>query len=218
MKFPNAAKGIKRLFSAEILGLIATVAMSIFSILAIVTYAQVNAGNDTGIAVSGIGMLIFGAGAGVLAIIALIFRIIGVVQSSRDEESFRLAIYLTIACLIFAAIGGIFTNNSFLYNLFTAISNALSLVSSLMIILGIGNLAAQLHNNEVMARCGSQFRVILWIGIVALLARFFSIFMPSRAAFALVITLAILSAILSVAQYVLYLILLSKAKTMLEEN
>ena len=46
--------------------------------------------------------------------------------------------------------------------------------------------------------------------------RFFSIFLPSQAAYVIILILSILSIVLSVVQYILYLSLLVKAKKMLE--
>lgn len=218
MKFPNAKKGISKIFTAEILNLIAVVAGVITIILVFALAGASDSKNDAGVAASGISLVLTSIVTGVSAVIAVILMIVGTIQSARDEVSFKAIIYLTIFNVIVLVIASIFSQNTFLGSLSSVISNAVSFVCSLLVILGIGNLAAQCHDEKVILKCGSQFRIILWIGIVALLTRFFAIFIESMAAKALVIVLLALSLILSVVQYFMYLSLLSSAKKMLAEN
>ncbi len=217
MRFPNAAKGMKKVFAAEILSLIAAIALGSTLILSIVFLNFEKSGNETAMGVSGIGLLVFMAGAAVLTILALIFKLIGVVQTSKDEPSFKIVSWLIVFGLIASVIGACFSSNTFVYNLTNAISNVLNFISLLFIILGIGSFAAQLGNSDVVLRCGSQFRLILWIGIVSLIARFFCIFMPSLVASSIVLAFAVLALVLNIIQYILYLVLLAKAKNMLAE-
>ena len=217
MKFPNAAKGISKIFTSEILALIAAIATGVATILAVVMYASAKTNSTAGAAASGIGMLVLGLGASVLLVIALILKIVGVVQASKDEDSFKMIIYLTIFTLIVAVVAAIFSRVTFLNNIANAVSSIGSFVTTLLIILGIGNLGVQVGNDEVIDKCSSQFKLILGIGIVALLARFFCIFLPTIPAQGIVIALAVVALVLNVIQYILYLSLLSKAKKMLND-
>lgn len=217
MKFPNAAKGISKIFTSEILALIAAIATGVATILAVVMYASAKTNSTAGAAASGIGMLVLGLGASVLLVIALILKIVGVVQTSKDEDSFKMIIYLTIFTLIVAVIAAIFSRVTFLNNIANAVSAIGSFVTTLLIILGIGNLGVQVGNDEVIDKCSSQFKLILGIGIVALLARFFCIFLPTVPAQGIVIALAVVALVLNIIQYILYLSLLSKAKKMLND-
>ena len=217
MKFPNAAKGISKIFTSEILALIAAIATGVATILAVVMYASAKTNSTAGAAASGIGMLVLVLGASVLLVIALILKIVGVVQTSKDEDSFKMIIYLTIFTLIVAVIAAIFSRVTFLNNIANAVSAIGSFVTTLLIILGIGNLGVQVGNDEVIDKCSSQFKLILGIGIVALLARFFCIFLPTVPAQGIVIALAVVALVLNIIQYILYLSLLSKAKKMLND-
>ena len=217
MKFPNAAKGISKIFTSEILALIATIATGVATILAAVMYASAKTNSTAGAAASGIGTLVLVLGASVLLVIALILKIVGVVQTSKDEDSFKMIIYLTIFTLIVAVIAAIFSRVTFLNNIANAVSAIGSFVTTLLIILGIGNLGVQVGNDEVIDKCSSQFKLILGIGIVALLARFFCIFLPTVPAQGIVIALAVVALVLNIIQYILYLSLLSKAKKMLND-
>ena len=217
MKFPNAAKGISKIFTSEILALIAAIATGVATILAVVMYASAKTNSTAGAAASGIGTLVLVLGASVLLVIALILKIVGVVQTSRDEDSFKMIIYLTIFTLIVAVVAAIFSRVTFLNNIANAVSSIGSFVTTLLIILGIGNLGVQVGNDEVIDKCSSQFKLILGIGIVALLARFFCIFLPTVPAQGIVIALAVVALVLNIIQYILYLSLLSKAKKMLND-
>ena len=217
MKFPNAAKGISKIFTSEILALIAAIATGVASILAAVMYASAKTNSTAGAAASGIGTLVLVLGASVLLVIALILKIVGVVQTSKDEDSFKMIIYLTIFTLIVAVIAAIFSRVTFLNNIANAVSTIGGFVTTLLIILGIGNLGVQVGNDEVIDKCSSQFKLILGIGIVALLARFFCIFLPTVPAQGIVIALAVVALVLNIIQYILYLSLLSKAKKMLND-
>lgn len=217
MKFPNAAKGISKIFTSEILALIAAIATGVASILAAVMYASAKTNSTAGAAASGIGTLVLVLGASVLLVIALILKIVGVVQTSKDEDSFKMIIYLTIFTLIVAVVAAIFSRVTFLSNIANAVSSIGGFVTTLLIILGIGNLGVQVGNDEVIDKCSSQFKLILGIGIVALLARFFCIFLPTIPAQGIVIALAVVALVLNVIQYILYLSLLSKAKKMLND-
>lgn len=223
MRFPNAAKGIKKIFAAEILSLIATVAFSIATVFGImISYAN-KEGGEVALGVSSVGLLIFLLGAIVLTVLAMIFKLIGVVQSSKDEPSFKMVLYFVVFGLIVNAILAVFTiffqDNPFLYSLINSISSVISFINLLLIILGVGSLGAQLGNQEVVLRSGSQFKIILWIGIISLLARLFAAFAPvSYFAQWVMLSFAFIATFLSIVQYILYLVLLGKAKKMLAES
>ena len=217
MRFPNAARGIPKIFTAEILKLISLITGIIALVLGIVFVGTTQNGVSTAAGVSGISFFIFMAASGVLSIIYLIFMIIGTIQCAKDEPSFKMIIYLTIANIVIAIIAAIFSNNFFLASLARTFSDVVSFICSLLIILGVGNMAAQLGNEAVMDKCGRIFKIILGIGILSLLARFFMLFWGSIFAQALVFSFAVVAAVLGIVQYVLYLSMLSQAKKMLNE-
>jgi len=219
-KFPNAAKGIKNIFTAQVLSLIAVLASGVALILGIVMVGGAQAGSKVAVGASGIGMMVFGMGASVLMIIALIINIVGVVQAAKDEESFNMIIKLTIFNIIVVVAAAIimvaFPDTKFLTSLSSSISRLVSLICSILIIVGIGNLAIKLKNNEVAERCNSLLKIILWMGILAIACGFIGLFMPSTFAAAIVILILVASLVLSFVQYILFLSLLSKAKKMLQ--
>ena len=217
MRFPSAAKGIPKIFTAEILQLISLVTGVITLVMTIVFAGTLQNGSDVTASVTGIIFIIFAAATGVLSIIYLIFMIIGTIQCAKDEPSFKMIIYLTIVNIVIAVIAAIFPSNYFLASLAATTSDVVSFICSLLVVLGVGSIAAQLGNEELMERCSRIFKIILAIGVMSLLARFFMLFWGSVFAQALVFSLAVLSIFLGFFQYFLYISMLAKAKKMLNE-
>ncbi len=218
LRFPNAKKGISKIFTSEILQLLVLLATGITAILYAVSVGASKGGNEAGAAASGIGLIAAASIAGVLGIIALVLMIVGTVQASKDEPSFKAIIYLTVFNIIVAVIASVFSNNAFFSSFSTAISDLVSFVCSLLVVLGVANIAVQLNNTQLVAKCGKIFKILLCIGILSLLTRFFSIFIASTAAQVIVITLTAISLVLGIAQYIIYLSMLSSAKKMLSDQ
>ncbi len=218
MKFPHAANGISKIFTSEILQLITVLTAGITLILSLIFAVNMKDGSGVATGVSGILLIVFGAATAVLSVISLVLMIIGTIQCARDEASFKMIIYLTIVNVIVAVIAAIFSQNMFLTNLASAFSDVISFVCSLLVVLGIGSMAAQLGDQEVMEKCATYFKIVLGVGVLSLLIRFFAIFWGSLFAQALVFTFVVISIVLCVMQYVLYLGLLAKTKKMLAEQ
>ena len=97
MRFPNAAKGVNKIFIAEVFGLVGIIsALAAYVFLLI---AGINSqGNEDAGASLALCAIICGIVGYVITVVAFILRIIGVVQAKKDEESFGTA-------LIFVALG-----------------------------------------------------------------------------------------------------------------
>ena len=97
MRFPNAAKGVKKLFVAEILGLIGVISTLVsivyFIISGVSGAAQENEGVLVGGALTFIILTVINLG---VSLTAFILRIVGVVQARKDEESFSTALAFII--------------------------------------------------------------------------------------------------------------------------
>ena len=95
MRFPNAHNGVKKIFIAEIVMVIATVAVLVGCIAAVVSLklssnVRIPEGAVPG-ALLAAGSLLGGAALGVFA---AIFQIVGVVQAKKDENSFASALLI----------------------------------------------------------------------------------------------------------------------------
>ena len=218
MKFPNAAKGIKKLFTAEILELISVVLLSVGTIMLLVAAGAAKTNHMTAAGVTGIGTLVLMTGAGVLGIIALIMQIIGYIQTAKDEDSFKVAIYITIIGIVMVAVASMFAgSNKTLSSASNMVSDLINIIVSVLTIMGIANLAAKLKNNDIVDKCTNIFKVIIAIGIISLIAKCVATFWPNQAGVTVAIVLIVISLVLSIVQYIMYIALLYKASNMLNE-
>ena len=217
MKFPNAAKGVKKLFSAEILYLLSVILIGVVSVITvIINNKMTNVSNAVAVLI----LVGFIAG-GVLAVIAFILQIVGLVQASRDERAFKGVILLTVFGIIVSVIGAFFSKDSFINSLSTTINSVVSVISIILIILGIGNMSLQLERQDMIERGGRIIRIIVWLAIISIIMNLISIFLPqniddaSDLAKVIILSLTVIALMLNIAEYVLYLSFLSKTKKML---
>lgn len=224
MKFPNAYQGVKKVFSSEILDIIAAVCIFIAGIAAVVAAAGTQA-EDFGVAAlaAGGGLLvavIFLMASVVLTIISEILKLVGLKKAGADETKFNSAFIMAIFVLIITVVSAILSTINGGRNIFddlaTGIAGILNIAMMIYVSQGITSLAEQL-GNEKIAGTGrtvvTLYSVILLIGILVRTASGFMILDPNLA-FASGI-LMIISAILSAVAYVIYVIFLGRAKKML---
>lgn len=217
MMFPHAAKGVKKIFTAEILALIGTVLLGVAT-TAFLAVGEDRLGENTGLSVT---VLIGFLAGGVLALIALIFKLIGVIQTSMDEPAFKGVLYVTIFSMIVSAFATTFSYNLFISSVASGVSAVAELVTIVLIIVGVCHMADHYDRKDMMQRGGRILRIVLWLAVLSIIMRFISIFLPRNFEDAndlakfIVIGLAVLSVMLSIAEYALYLAFLSKAKKML---
>lgn len=212
MKFPNAAKGIKKLFTAEVLYLISVILIGIGTIFALVSQSK-----------EGFSAVILSSVAvgGIIVIVALVLQIVGVIQASKDEASFKGVIYVTLfgiaVSVVASLLSALFRDNAILPSISNLVSSIVSVISTVLIILGICNLMNQIGKQDLVVKGGKVLRIVVWLAILSLIMRFINIFLPSNfddakpLAKVIVLCLCILAVILEIAEYVLYISLLSKA-------
>ena len=210
MQFPNAFNGVKKIYTAEILGLIGAACAIITAIMAIVGAAGESLG---AIAVAGV----FGVASAVLMIISFILNIVGVGRAAKDEPAFKTALYALIIGIIASIVLGAFQSSSFISSLGSTVSKVMEFVASYFICTGIINLADKLNDASVSAK-GQRVRsllVIVWI--ISAVVGLISGIVNSGAVSVIGGILGIVAAILAIVAYIMYLGLLSKAKKMLEQ-
>ncbi len=212
MTFPNASKGVKRIFLAAILMLIADAVSVIAAILGAAGLKSESSG------------LILGAGAllialAILTIIAFIINITGVNLASKDEGAFKYALIALIVGIAANIVISAFSSDSFLSNLGNTISTATEFLSCYFIITGVVNLADRLGDAAVSAK-GRKIRMIILCvyGCSAVLSLLAAIFSMSGTLMTIVGIVGIAAGVVSIIATFMYLSLLSKAKKMLAEK
>ena len=215
MKFQNAFEGVKKIFAAEILSLIGSVCATVM--LALLVGASIAAANSpaTGAAASLGGMAVLVVAVTVLAIIAFIFKLIGVIKASKDEPSFKVVLYLIIAGIVVSVVSGIFSGNATVKGIASILNDLVNLGITVYIIQGIKNLAAKLGDENMVKKGDTIFKYILAIYILVIIAQIVSLILQNTTGLIIVLVIIVISGILNVIQYFLYLGYLSKAKKML---
>lgn len=219
MTYPNAFSGVKKIFLAQILMLIVAVLTFITACTGVVGIQETNSETvQVGAlaAVGGLGIVI-----AILSIIAFIINLVGLSQAGKDERSFKTAFILTIIGLVLSIIDGIYTNShpdsGGIFDLSTNVINVLVII---LVINGVMALASKL-NDEKLEKKGKNLLVIITIIlIIALVLNIIGTFVGDKIGDGTAITFAVIgivSAILFIVAYIMYLSLLSRAKKTLQK-
>ena len=214
MRFPNAFGGVKKIWLAEILGLIGMVCSLITAILAAGSVAgAMVAESEEGLAAAGLGLAgtgLFGLGAGVLAILQFIFNLVGLNQAGKDEANFKRGFYAALIGIAVSIIGAFFSGNQTASTVFTMLSNVIEIFIFFSVVQGVKVLAEQMGDQEIANRGDTILKIFIGVYAVAILVSLISLFAASVAS-----VMSIVAAIAAIVGYVLYISYLSKAKKML---
>ena len=143
MRFPNACKGLKKIFFAELISLIALVPYAVSLVLIQFLPEEINK-NNAEILPAEVVVTILSILSLVMMTVAYVLNVIGYVTASKDNESFKKAMLLTIAGMVLTVVSGIMENangNPILTNTFDSMENILDLLITLMTISGIVTLS-----------------------------------------------------------------------------
>ncbi len=214
MRFPNAYAGVKKVFIAQILSLIAAIIVIPGSALATMGSVSVFGGGGTGMIVGGLILSLIGAL--ILPLISVIMTIVGLAQASKDEEKFfRTAFIVSIIQLVISIIIGV-------YSARTAgvvgapaglklISGILNLLLTIFIISGITEQARRLGNDSMFAKGKRVLILCVILQVISLILNLVS-------SNSVMLVLGGIALILSIVFYICYLVYLGKAVTMLQNS
>ena len=212
--FSNAYEGVKKIHKAEILALIATILILIGSI---VSATGLQAGEDTA---SGSGLLVGGGliviGAALLMIIASFLNIIGVNRASKDEPAFKNALIALLVGIVANIVVSAFSGNSTVSSIGKTVNNVTEILASYFICTGIISLADRLGNSAVSASGKKVRSILMGIWVASAVLNALAILFGTNETMQTIIGItAIVSGIISIVAYFLYIGLLGKAKKML---
>lgn len=217
MKFPNAAKGVKRIFTAEILKLIAAVLSIIGIVMMLVTLAAAKANSEGGTIAAGVGTVALLSAAAVISLIGAIMALVGIINASKDESAFKAALITIIVSLCAAVIAGIFSTNSTVQSICQIIQNLMAIFVTVFVIKGVTNLAIKVGDENVAQQGKSLLTIIVAIYALSLVANILVLLFGGMFASVTGGILAVIALVLNVIGYIVYLSLLSKGKNMLAE-
>ena len=214
MRFPNAYKGVGQIYKAQILMLITSILMIVSGIILIA--AAQNSG-DGALAAAG-GSIAIVLISSILMIVAFILSLLGISSAMKDEPSFRTAMICTGIGIAASVLSSIFSSNGTVSDIFNWISNVASICVTLLIIQGICVLANKLRKPEMVDKGRRLAYMLLAVRVLALVASIVSaIFEKSSGGLIAAGVILIISAIIDIVSYFMYLSYLSQAKKMLEK-
>ena len=214
MRFPSAYSGVKKIFTAEILTIIGTIATLVSLIGALASAGVVEALDDTeasaGALVSaGLFLIITVAGL-VLLTVGAILQIVGVIIARRDEPAFK-------PSLIFIIIANLCSIDQLFAGLpagVKAVTGSIKSIAELCVVLfiiqGIRNLADRMNNGKVSAKGQKIFFLLAIVYLIIFISKIVSLFTQPVATI-----ISLVATVLNLIVYIIFLTYLSQAKKML---
>ena len=215
MRFPNAFSGFKKIWLAEILMLLAAVIgiILIFVIAANGTLVGedeivINEAAKTPISILGIV-------SAVVALVAFVLNLVGLIIARKDDSGFRIALLVTVLGIIASAVSAIWSTNAGLVKWMDTLTTIFSMFASYYVLTGIANLADQIPDAATKALAlksrtlveGSFCATVIFKLIISIFK------IPDGST--LYTILSIVALLLELVSYILYLRALSKGKKML---
>ena len=214
MRFPNAYRGVKKIWLAEMLMLLAAIVGIIMVIVMAANGTMVgediviNEGVKTPIAVLGIVTA-------VIALVAFILNLIGLINANNDDSAFRIALLVTILGVVASAISAIWSNNETLNKWMDTALIICSMFASYYVLTGIANLAEKMSDAATKAVALKSRTLVEGSFCVTALFKLIISICKIQNGSTISTILAVIALLLELVSYILYLRALSKGKKML---
>lgn len=223
MRFPNAYEGVKKLFSSEILSLIAGLCLLIATAAGVFAVASVAADSGGGMVGGTIATAIFGLGSGVLYLIAYIFKLIGLKRAGLDEPRFQQAFLLAIFALILSVVAAILSSfnvgNGIVDDIVRLFVTIAEIIITIFVIGGIQTLSVRMGREDMVDKGQRILIIIVIVYILGFIATLIPLFFGSNPATATISgILSIVGTVLNIIAYIVFLVYLGQAKKMLSEE
>lgn len=221
MKFPNAAKGVSKIFNAEIISLIAALLGGVGMILSFIAVSgNVDQGaSETLFIVTGAFALV----AGIVIAVAGIMSIVGYFQAGKDEVSFKRAILCVIFSIVFTVAASFFANQTgffgWLYTILTVAGNVCNMLATIFLILGLMALSVKCSRPDMVKHGKDILTTLVILYILTFVLNFIGRWGAEATVFGSIVNwLSGLSLCFTVFLYIFQIYYLGKAKKMLKEN
>lgn len=222
MKFPNAAKGVSKIFNAEIISLIGALIGGVGMILSFIAVSGNvdNSASETLIIATGACALV----AGIIIAIAGIMSIVGYFQAGKDEACFKKAILCMFFSIAFTVAASFFANGTgflgWLNTILTVAGNVCNMLATIFLILGLMALSVKCNRADMVKHGKDMLTTLVILYILTFVLNFIIRLGAESTAFGsgIVNWLSGLSLCFTVFLYIFQIYYLGKAKKMLKEN
>ena len=221
MKFPYAAKGVSKIFNAEIISLIGALIGGVGMILSFIAVSGNvdNSASEALIIATGACVLV----AGIIIAVAGIMSIVGYFQAGKDEVSFKRAILCVIFSIVFTVAASFFANQTgffgWLYTILTVVGNVCNMLATIFLILGLMALSVKCSRPDMVKHGKDILTTLVILYILTFVLNFIIRLGAESTAFGsgIVNWLTGLSLCFTVFLYIFQIYYLGKAKKMLKE-
>lgn len=219
MSFPNAAKGIKRIYTAEILKLIGYICLILAAIVGVVALAAPGdeaSGDAETLSMGGfIGAVVLVVAFAILMITAFIMNLIGYINARNDNENFKTALVFLIVGIVFTGIS-LFVINNGLSSILYSLSTLSETLSTIFVIAGVMQIARQLGREDISKKGTTVLKLIITTEVISFILSFISTFLRGGTTEIVSTVLLLASLLVTFIKYIMYLSFLSKSKKMLQ--
>ena len=218
MSYENARNGIGKVFTAQVLNIIATICSLVMGILGAVAIASAAAESTGGVAASGIGVLLLTIAVSVLSIIAFILELVGLNKAGQDSEqlkkAFTIAIVGLIVAILFGILGAAFSSASWVKSLGDLVGSIIGLLVTYNVLFGCAGLKSELTDKANST--WKMYMIVLILDIVlAIVAVILGAMGVTTVSAIATIILVVCDFVFDIIAYFMYISFLSKAKNTL---
>ena len=215
MRFPNAFRGVKKIWLAELLMLLAAVVGIVLVVVIAANSTLVGEEvivNEDAVKTPA---AILGIGTTLIALIALVLNLLGLFNARSDDAAFRIALLVTVLGIVASAISAIWSNNQGLVKWMDTALTIFSMLASYYVLTGIANLAEQIPDAATKSLALKSRTLVegtfCATAIFKLIINIFKIQDGST----IYTIMSIVALLLELVSYILYLRALAKGKKML---
>ena len=215
MRFPNAFSGVKKIWLAELLMLLAAV---IGIVLLVVVIGNTTVVDNTVIvneAAIETPTAILGLGAALIALIAFILNLVGLIKARKDDDGFSIALIVTMLGIIASVISSIWSNNQGLTRWMDAIKSICNLFASYYVLTGIANLAEKFPDSATKALALKSRTMLEGTFCATVLFKLAINIFNIQDGSTVYTVLSVIALVLEIVSYILYLRALNQGKKML---
>ena len=212
MRYPSAAKGIRKIWIAEILGIAMAVLVIVLVFMMAANNVDTSIGGEEAAKIAGpvIGL---GICISLLLVASYILNLIGISNAAKDEGAFKRALWVLLASMAFGIVASFLQNsNPRISNWLEVPSTLFELVVMIYVLEGIANLARNLGKNDIVD-LSVQCRTWLMCALVLSAAAEVFVALGTNGT-VLSTTSGIAAALLQIIGYVIYLRVLNRARQM----
>ena len=213
MKYENARKGLGKIFAGEVVSIIAAVIGIIATVIMAVRGTALQT-DGAAINTSDIVSMLSLLSAVVMAAIAFILNLIGVIGASKDDEGFKNALIVLVVGIVASIVSSFLnTKHPNISGYLSSLSDICQLFVFYYIVCGCLNIAEARKDSSLAASCKRARVIIIVIWVISLVLNFLNKFFNGKADPALgtvTLALGIAGGVATILSYIIYLSVLRR--------